>query len=338
MRTFILGLAAALGACAASNEGIALNSQGLGLYQQGRYAGAEACYRRALEAFPGEQALSRAIVKENLGAALTAQGRLSEAEALLVQAFGELKDLTGPGSRQTGQAVNRLASVYLGEHRYREAVGLLENMIGAADDVTLVTTYGNLAVAALGLADNAKAEEYARLGLAAADRALPREDVGRAAVLNNLAQACRFTGKYLEAERNYREAIAIWESKLGPAHPDLGRGLMNLAAFYHDRGREAGAEQLYLRAYEILDQSDPLTALVVRNELADVLRGELRYTEAEKLARATLVQMEETMQSEDPRLQRAWMNWMRLQDESHRTAAARAGGRVSGSGYVPGGR
>src|SRR5262249_32287012 len=148
--------------------------------------------------------------------------------------------LTGTGSRQTGQVTNQLASVYLGERRYEEAATLLKAMVETAEDPIAVTSYGNLTVAYLGLGDNAKAEEYARLGLALAERSLSSTDIGRAAVLNNLAQACRFTGKYMEAERYYREAIAIWETQFGPAHPDLGRGLMNLAAFYHDRGREAG--------------------------------------------------------------------------------------------------
>ena len=75
----------------------------------------------------------------------------------------------------------------------------------------------------------------------------PRHPV-TAGALNNLAQACRFQGKYLEAEKPYREAIAILEDALGAQHPDVARGLTNLAAFYHERGREAGAEDLYLRA------------------------------------------------------------------------------------------
>ena len=97
---------------------------------------------------------------------------------------------------------------------------------------------------------------------------------------------------------------------------------MNLAAFYHERGREAGAEQLYLRAAEILQGTDPVLALVVRNELADVLRAELRYTESEKLARATLGEMEGVMRRDDPRLVRGWMNWAKLLRETRRSSEA----------------
>jgi tetratricopeptide (TPR) repeat protein len=339
MRKFIVSLAAAMGMYAAANEGVTLNSQGLRSYEAGLYRDAEGYYRRALEAFSGEQSLARSIVKTNLGIALRAQGRLPEAETLLTQALVEIRELTGTGSTESAQVSNKLAAVYLDQRRFREATNLLQRMAETGGDRNTVVAYGNLAVAAMGLGEIDRAEEYARRGVTLAEQILPGDDPGRAAVLNNLGQACRFTGKYLEAEQRYREAIAIWEVKLGPSHPDLARGLMNLAAFYHDRGREAGAEQLYLRAYDILSKPDPVTAVVVRNELADVMRGELRYTEAEKLARATLVEMEGVMRPEDPRLQRAWMNWARLLSETHRSSeAAKIVSRLSSAGYVPSGR
>ena len=43
----------------------------------------------------------------------------------------------------------------------------------------------------------------------------------------------------------YREAIAIWEAALGTSHPDVGRGLMNLAAFYDAFGVKEG-DKMYL--------------------------------------------------------------------------------------------
>ena len=123
----------------------------------------------------------------------------------------------------------------------------------------------------------------------------------------------------MEAEIYYRKAIEIWEDTLGPEHPDLARGLMNLAALYHERGRETGSEDLYLRAAQIfeaaLGKNAPET-LVVRDELADVLRAERRYTEAAKLARATLSAMQSALAEDDPRLQRARFNFVRLQQET----------------------
>jgi Tfp pilus assembly protein PilF len=324
MGNLIVIFAAAVVAHSGSAQGVVLNARGNTLYQSERYAEAERIYRQAIEAFGETPSVSRAITRENLGIALRAQGRLGEAEELLVQALVEVESLTGPRSVETGQVANNLATVYLGQHRFENASKLLRSLVENTDDHTAATAYGNLAAGALGLGDNVQAEQYARRALELAGRALPAGDRYRAVILNNLAQACRFNGKYLEAEQLYREAISIWETALGPANSDLGRGLMNLAAFYHDRGREAGAEQLYLRAAEILEPADPLTATVVRNELADVLRAELRYTEAAKLARATLPRLEADLPASDPRLIRARDNWARLERETHRVRMSRS--------------
>jgi len=188
-----------------------------------------------------------------------------------------------------------------------------------SDAANTVISYSNLAAAAIGAGDNQRAEQYARQALEMAQRTLPARHRLTAVALNNLAQSCRFQEKYLEAEVYYRRAIEIWEDTLGSQHPDLARGLMNLAALYHERGRETGAEDLYLRAAEIFDaalgRNTPL-ALVVRNELADVLRAERRYTEAAKLARDTLSIMQSELPEDDPRLQRARFNFARLQQET----------------------
>ena len=96
---------------------------------------------------------------------------------------------------------------------------------------------------------------------------------------------------------------------------------MNLASFYHERGRETGAEDLYTRAATILEQSlgkHNAEALVARSEMADVLRAERRYTEAEKLSRVTLAAMQGAFPEDDPRLVRAQANYARLIEDRDR--------------------
>jgi hypothetical protein len=92
------------------------------------------------------------------------------------------------------------------------------------------------------------------------------------------------------------------------------------------RGREAGAEDLYLRAAESLEQAfgkgNP-QALVARNELADVLRAERRFTEAGKLTRSTLREMESAFSEGDPRLTRGRQNYARLLAETNHPAEAK---------------
>lgn len=292
-------------------------------YVGGRYAEAEAGYR-SLHADCGRQeSLSCAVVSENLGVVLRAQGRVAEARPLMEEASTRIAELAGADSSEAVAAWTNLAGLYWSTGELAKAAELSRHLIVVAGEATAVTLYGNLSAAAIGMGQMEEAVEYAQQGVDLARRALPTQDSRRAAVLNNLAQACRFTGRFQEAEANYREAVAIWESTLGPAHPDLARGLMNLAAFYHDRGREAGAEQLYLRAAAVLEKADPVLALVARNELADVLRAELRYTEAKKLARTTLSRLEATLPAGDTRLTRASSNFQRLVAETSRVASAR---------------
>lgn len=286
-------------------------------YVAGHYAEAEAGYRSALKAFGAQRCLARAVATENLGVALRAQGKTAEARPLMEEATVEIADLAGPESQEALLAKTNLAALYWSQGDSARAANLSRTLVDLVEDRAAVTLYGNLAAASIGLGDLEQADADARRGLELARRVFPAGDLREAPLLNNLAQVCRFTGRFLEAETLYREAIRIWETSLGEDHPDLARGLMNLAAFYHERNREAGAEQLYLRAAAILEKADPGLALVARNELADVLRGELRYTEARKLARATLSQMEATLAPGDPRLIRALQNWARLEAQVH---------------------
>jgi len=55
-----------------------------------------------------------------------------------------------------------------------------------------------------------------------------------------------------------------------------------------------------------------------RSEMADVLRAERRYTEAEKLSRVTLAAMQGAIPVDDPRLVRARANYARLIEDRDR--------------------
>lgn len=316
-RTLVALIGVALLAHAELGVAIEWKERAHAAYVAGRYVEAEAGYRNALEAFGAQRCLARAVVAENLGVALRAQGKTAEARPLMEEATLEIEDLAGAESSEAMLAKTNLAALYWSQGESARAAKLSRTLVDRVDDRVAVTLYGNLAAASIGLGDLEQADADARRGLELARRVFPAGDVRQAPLLNNLAQVCRFTGRFLEAETLYREAIRIWEKSLGQDHPDLARGLMNLAAFYHDRNREAGAEQLYLRAAAILEKADPVLALVARNELADVLRAELRYTEAKKLARTTLGQMEAMMAAGDPRLARALQNWARLEAEIH---------------------
>jgi tetratricopeptide (TPR) repeat protein len=308
------------------DRALTLENVAVMLRAQGRYTESEKVQRDALprlEELTGPNSLATVRAVENLAALYWSSGKLEQAESLALRAETGFRNL--PAATQGDRSANRqvLASIYLTQHRYADAENLLHDMLENGDAANSVMTYSNLAAAALGVHDNAKAEEYSRQAIEAALNGLPARHPLLAVSLNNLAQACRFEGKYLEAESYYRQAIGIWEDALGPRHPDMARGMMNLAGFYHERGREAGAEDLYTRAAGILEQSlgrQNADALVARDELSDVLRAERRYTEAEKLSRATLGAMQSAFPTGDPRLERAQANYVRLIEETNRLA------------------
>jgi tetratricopeptide (TPR) repeat protein len=78
----------------------------------------------------------------------------------------------------------------------------------------------------------------------------------------------------------------MWEKSLGPSHPDVGRGLSNLADCFHQQGKLNGAVTLYRRAQEILRENlgdgHEEVRRVVRS-LAQVYSSQGRYTESEKV-------------------------------------------------------
>ena len=57
--------------------------------------------------------------------------------------------------------------------------------------------------------------------------------------------------RYVEAERHYKQALAIWEKKLGPQNPNVATVLENMAQLYKTTGRAQQAHELQTRAQSI---------------------------------------------------------------------------------------
>lgn len=66
--------------------------------------------------------------------------------------------------------------------------------------------------------------------------------------LTLLARIHREQEKYRLAEEAQQRALAIWRKSLGPEHPRVGYGLLNLGAIYLDQGRVTEAEALFFEA------------------------------------------------------------------------------------------
>ena len=177
----------------------------------------------------------------NLAALYWSSGKLEQAESLALRAESAFHDL--PAASQADRSANRqiLASIYLKQHRYADAENLLHDTLEGGDGANCRDGLQQPGRGGIGCPRQREGRRVLAAGHSKlAQRDLPARHPLTAVALNNLAQACRFQGKYLEAESYYRQAIGIWEDALGAQHPDFARGLMNLAAFYHERGREAG--------------------------------------------------------------------------------------------------
>jgi len=77
---------------------------------------------------------------------------------------------------------------------------------------------------------------------------------------------------------------------------------------------------------------------VARNELGDVLRAQRRFSESEKLSRATLEPLEAAFGSQDARVLRALANYAHLLEDTKRgVQAAAVRGRIQGvaDGFRP---
>jgi CHAT domain-containing protein/Tfp pilus assembly protein PilF len=61
--------------------------------------------------------------------------------------------------------------------------------------------------------------------------------------------------RYDAAAENYKTELVLLESALGPKSPQLAVALDNVAEFHRSRGRFADAEQMYLRAIDILQDA-----------------------------------------------------------------------------------
>lgn len=75
------------------------------------------------------------------------------------------------------------------------------------------------------------------------------EDTGR--LLNAAGYYHKARAAYVDAERLYRQSVAIIREALGRDHPDFPASLVNLAELYREQGDYAAAEPLLLEALEI---------------------------------------------------------------------------------------
>jgi hypothetical protein len=102
------------------------------------------------------------------------------------------------------------------------------------------------------------------------------------------AERAASAGDYVTAELNLREAAALQETQLGPAHPDLANTLNNLGVIYEREDSPAEAELCYRRAYAIATKAfapDHPFVATSRKNLEDFCRARGRPFERSAVPR-----------------------------------------------------
>ncbi len=131
-------------------------------YRMGQYDQAERYYRNAIEVAPGNGDLYN-----NLSWVYVSQGKkLKKAESLIVRAM----ELT---PEHKGYYLDTLGAIYLRQHRYREAIGVLEKAVSLFDETQpdlLSQVYRHLGTAYDGIGEGSKAEEAFKRAKDALDR------------------------------------------------------------------------------------------------------------------------------------------------------------------------
>ena len=323
-----------MGAVAVRDRIVTAVNLGTLLRVEGRMAEAEPvlldCIRRAEALEPaasGKSSVEWAHAASGLGALYLALQQPDKAETFAFQAQAIFNQRLDAGDRERVTNGTLLGTIYLEQARYEEAEALLRATLEHADKTLAAVTYNQLAVMAL---RRGRLEEAESLALQATEmNRLEAAPSGRmaAAITGNLAKIRLLQKRYVEAEQNYRDAIAISETALGKEHPETAKAYLNLATFYQIRRRDRGAEQLYQRAIAILEPvygKDHFLVLVARNELAEVLRSEGRYTESEALGSLSLAALEDKLGQQDPRVLRALANQERLLVSTKRNREAAA--------------
>jgi tetratricopeptide (TPR) repeat protein len=125
---------------------------------------------------------------------------------------------------------------------------------------TAVDVAQDVAVLAAAVAGQHRCDEARHLfgqALAVCRAARPTRDHEVAAHLHSLAGLEHDCGDLAAAERLYREALAIRQRLLGPAHPGLALIMSNLAILLRDLGRENEAASYFRHALTISERTAP---------------------------------------------------------------------------------
>lgn len=271
---------------------------GLFLMQVGNYSVAEAPLRRAVAVDGANSDPAIDADRENLAAALQAQGKRDDAFALFRQAA------SGANPKVSARSFARLAELDP-EHAdsyYRSAIAAQQRE--SRDESSLTATLLHAyALALRGRNDDASAEPVLRRALAIQQKLAKPDSHLTVAILNTLGNLLEGRHQFDESEKLERTALRMSEEKFGPESPELAMTCTNLADVLWNRKELQAAGQLYRRAAAIdaslYGPERPETAADIAN-LGMLMRDAGQAAAADSLLRQALAIYEKTLGAESP--------------------------------------
>ncbi|MCR9166304.1 MAG: tetratricopeptide repeat protein [Nannocystaceae bacterium] len=234
---------------------------GLALAKDGQFEPGEALMRRSIQILSentelGDQRIAAA--RNNLATVLRRRGQLDEAEAEFRAAIDQLTRALGPDHPKNAIVRGNLAAALRAQGRLEEA----EREARAANDARLQSLGADHLLYGTGktiladiLADARKfdeAESEAKKGIEIIRGAVGRVHSKSADAVNSLGRVHVMRGKAAEAEKAFRETLAIRRELHGSdAHPSLGGVHLNIASTLRRQGRLEEAEESYQAAQKI---------------------------------------------------------------------------------------
>lgn len=274
----------------------------IGLTQRGlgRYADAEANFRKALAIWratlPARDP-TIAFGQNNLALVLLDLNKLAEAEPLFREVLETWRATYPAGDPEIATGLNNLATLLRTQNKFTEAEPLFREALDIwratlpAGHTSVALILGNLAETLQAQDKFAEAEPLFREALATYRATLPAGHPTIGLSMTNLALLLQDQDKYAEAESLHREALKIDRAALPAGHPHIAKDLHNLAFLLLEQNKLVEAEPLALEALAIwrsaLPAGHPEIATGLGN-VAKILRAQKKLAEAEPLARESL--------------------------------------------------
>jgi eukaryotic-like serine/threonine-protein kinase len=240
-----------------------------------------------------------AEVQNTIGGVYAAQGRYSQAEAMLRAAREKSIQLYGTDSHENAEVSGALANVLLEEGKPAEADGIFRQDVeierrlmgeghGSAKNLAYALAgYGGM----LDQRNERSAEAYLREALKYSSAFSGKERTIVAMLYNDLSSEAYSRGDNEEAERDLRASLAEYRKLPSGTYVEEAVTLSNLGALLIREGKYAQAEPFVLEGLElrrkILGNSHLGTAMALYR-LSDLRYKQGRYDEAEKAAQESI--------------------------------------------------